>query len=195
MVNYQDGKIYQIVNNVNNIKYVGSTTQSLAKRMACHRNDALTRTTKFYIAMRDVGIANFRIVLVKNFPCQSKDELFAEEYKMMKDFQQQGVNLYNDLIGALSEEHKQKITDSMKGKNLQEEHGQFNYGCLRYNTMLSSWRFTWYEDNHTKTKSFSANKYGNYRAKMLAETERKRVYPMWRNEEDLAINELAMIEV
>lgn len=124
MVNYQDGKIYQIVNSVNNIVYIGSTVQPLAKRMVGHRSDALTKSSKFYTAMKAVGIDNFRIVLVKNFPCNRNDELYAEEYKTMKDFQQQGIELYNDFVGVMSEEQKQKLSEANKGKVLSDEQKQ-----------------------------------------------------------------------
>ena len=41
-MNYQNGKIYKITANVNEDEgdiYIGSTTQSLSKRMAEHRNN------------------------------------------------------------------------------------------------------------------------------------------------------------
>jgi len=39
MVNYADAKIYRVVDNSTGLQYIGSTTQSLAKRMYRHRND------------------------------------------------------------------------------------------------------------------------------------------------------------
>eukprot|EP01080_Neovahlkampfia_damariscottae_P012895 gene12895-7314_t len=38
MVNYQNGKIYKIINLTNEKCYIGSTTQKLSVRMAEHRS-------------------------------------------------------------------------------------------------------------------------------------------------------------
>jgi len=78
---YQNAKIYQIVGNVENSKrYIGSTVQPLSKRMGCHRDTY--RTINTYTSREifdEYGIENCSIVLIENFPCDSKEELFKRE--------------------------------------------------------------------------------------------------------------------
>lgn len=81
MPNYQNGKIYKIVNSQNTEIYIGSTVRTLAQRMALHRAGA--RKTSQVFGMQDymakMGIDKFRIVLLESFPCANKDELRARE--------------------------------------------------------------------------------------------------------------------
>ncbi len=98
MPNYQNGKIYKIVNDINESIYVGGTSLELSARMAGHREDAKTRTSPFYTAMRKIGVEHFKIILLKPFPCKSKAELNAEEYKTMKELKREGEILYNIMI-------------------------------------------------------------------------------------------------
>ena len=59
---YNNGKIYCIRNHVNDKIYVGSTCQSLSKRMAYHRDDCMKsnrHNTLIYKMMRDLGRDNF----------------------------------------------------------------------------------------------------------------------------------------
>jgi hypothetical protein len=78
MPNYQLGKIYKVVNDVNGICYIGSTAQpTLAHRMSCHRSRHKDKKNKTYEKWGD--IADCKIVLIENYPCNSKDELCARE--------------------------------------------------------------------------------------------------------------------
>jgi hypothetical protein len=83
MPNYANGKIYAILNDVNDYKYVGSTTANLARRMVEHRSCAKLKAkdTKLYQHMRAIGVSHFNIVLLQNCPCKSKDELLLCENK------------------------------------------------------------------------------------------------------------------
>jgi hypothetical protein len=80
MVNYQNGKIYKIVNDVNGMIYVGSTVKLLCNRMSHHRTTAReNNNSKFYQYMRELGIEKFKIALIESYPCSSKEELHAKE--------------------------------------------------------------------------------------------------------------------
>ena len=83
MVNYQLGKIYRIVCNTTGLTYYGSTCEdTMAKRLS-HHKDSYKRylngnygfTTSFEILKNE----NYEIILVENFPCNSKDQLHARE--------------------------------------------------------------------------------------------------------------------
>lgn len=81
MVNYQNGKIYKIVLDESDQVYVGSTTRTLAQRMANHRSRAkagmaLPPVHRF---INDHGWDKAHIVLVEDWPCERKEQLDARE--------------------------------------------------------------------------------------------------------------------
>lgn len=83
MKDYSKGKIYKIVSFETDDIYIGSTIQPLSKRMTTHRSQykAYVEGAEYccsskYILEQDPFA---RIVLIKNFSCNSKDELNAEE--------------------------------------------------------------------------------------------------------------------
>ena len=66
--NYQNGKIYCVRNSIDDDIYVGSTTQSLSKRMAKHRTEVRNKAHeqyKLYIKMKELGSDNFYIELLE----------------------------------------------------------------------------------------------------------------------------------
>ena len=86
MPDYALSKIYCIRNVADNDKivYIGSTTQTLSNRMSGHRNDAPKRQSMFYSLMTTVGVSNFHIELIKDFPCERKEQLLAEEGRFIR---------------------------------------------------------------------------------------------------------------
>ena len=79
---YKRGKIYVISNSVDEMVYVGSTTQELWERMKDHRKDSKmkSRKSKLYVHMRKLGLDKFTITLLRLAPCKSKWHLENEEY-------------------------------------------------------------------------------------------------------------------
>jgi group I intron endonuclease len=207
---YSQAKIYKIINSANNNIYVGSTCSKLCKRMAEHRRASISKRdkdTKFYKSVNEIGVEHFRIILVKEFSCDNNNQLVAEEYKVMKEMKENGLELYNDFIGEMSEEQRKKIGDAHRGKthseehckkvgdahrgktlseehkqkiseaNKGEKHPQFSYGSISYVKKDNRWRFYWKENNKQKSKSFSIKRYGEEEAKRLCEEYRKKIYP------------------
>lgn len=77
MPNYQNGKIYKLVSNLTDKIYIGSTTQSLSQRMGGHRKDY---KNKYNIASSIlVAYGDAKPILIKKYPCNSREELEAEE--------------------------------------------------------------------------------------------------------------------
>jgi hypothetical protein len=74
MPNYSNGKIYKLVCDDPDLIYYGSTTIKLSQRMAHHRCDKNACVSK---KLFDVG--NVKIILVENYPCNSKEELNKKE--------------------------------------------------------------------------------------------------------------------
>ena len=81
-MDYKNGKIYQILNNVNDDVYVGSTTQPLCKRLYKHKQNSKERVeckTPLYELMREFGKDVWYIELIELYPCNGKEELTARE--------------------------------------------------------------------------------------------------------------------
>ena len=117
MVNYQMGKIYKITSFQTDLVYIGSTTKNyLCDRMSRHRYDFkndVDCTSKEIIKYGDA-----KIELIKLFPCNSKDELEAEEANYIRT-----LNCVNKKIpGKISSDYykeyrkKNKLIISEKAK-------------------------------------------------------------------------------
>ena len=77
MPDYQQAKIYRIVNDsMPGTVYYGSTTQKLSMRMATHRCYA---KTKNFSSKQLFESGKAIIVLVEEYPCNSKEELLKRE--------------------------------------------------------------------------------------------------------------------
>jgi hypothetical protein len=78
MPNYQDGKIYKIVDNTNGDIYIGSSTIRLSARLQNHKQDILKRERN--ISVKKIILNNdYKIVLLEKYPCNSRDELYSRE--------------------------------------------------------------------------------------------------------------------
>ena len=86
MNRYENGKIYKITDVGYNKCYIGSTCESLSKRMERHRKQykeyikgRMKKKTTAIDIFNEFGIENCKIELIENYPCQSKEELFKRE--------------------------------------------------------------------------------------------------------------------
>jgi len=89
-------RVYKIINDVDELVYIGSTTQILSKRMVKHRDNAKRgQENKIYIHMRLIGIEHFKIFLVREYKNISKERLKYKEDKYIKKFDtvNKGLNL------------------------------------------------------------------------------------------------------
>ena len=91
---YANGKIYKIVDNGYNKCYIGSTIESLSKRMSKHRsayhiysnNDSGSYCT-CYDLFNEFGITNCKIELIESCQCNSKEELNSREGFYIKNME------------------------------------------------------------------------------------------------------------
>ena len=92
--NYPNEKIYKLISDETDFVYVGSTIQSLSKRFYQHKQSAKNEKvkSKVYQVMREVGIESFRIILIKDYPCEREEQLTAEEERCRKI---EGENILN----------------------------------------------------------------------------------------------------
>ena len=113
MVNYNLGKIYKIVDNTNNNVYIGSTCEpTLARRLAkhisnynCYKNGKYSYTSSFKIFEN----GNYNIVLIEDFPCENKNQLYARERYWTENINCININRNQGIIyelGGLKEYKK-----------------------------------------------------------------------------------------
>lgn len=112
MTDYSRGKIYAIIDKKNDLCYVGSTVESLNQRLSKHLTDfkgymGELPTFRSYRGSFEVLIQDdYEMHLIKNYPCNSLDELHLEEskwiFKMSEIYEVTNKNLpktlgYKDL--------------------------------------------------------------------------------------------------
>jgi hypothetical protein len=88
MTDYDNGKNYTIRSHQTTDIYIGSTTQSLAKRFGCHKSSYKSFESKkskkyctSYILMK---YDDAYIELLENYPCESKELLLKREGEFIR---------------------------------------------------------------------------------------------------------------
>ena len=109
-MDYNNGKIYQILNNINDEVYVGSTVQPLSKRFYCHKNRSDYSTNKLSELMRTIGKNNCYIELIENYPCNTKEELFAREGHYIRE----RATLNQQIAGRTRKERREVNAEHIK---------------------------------------------------------------------------------
>ena len=122
MVNYNLGKIYKIVDNTNNNVYIGSTCEpTLARRLAkhisnynCYKNGKYSYTSSFKIFEN----GNYNIVLIEDFPCENKNQLFARERYWTENINCININRNQGIVNELGlQEYKKLFNKEYREKN------------------------------------------------------------------------------
>jgi hypothetical protein len=118
MVNYQNGKIYRIVDNTNGNQYIGSTTLKLSQRLAQHVADYkvyLKSNMKYLKAFDILATGDYIIILIECFPCTSKEELLSRER-----YWQECLNCINKNKPIITAEEKKIYQEKYREDHQQE---------------------------------------------------------------------------
>jgi len=86
---YKTGKIYKLVNDENDDEYYGSTIQTLKERFRSHKTDYkryLNGKDHFTTSFEILKYTSCKIILVENFPCNSRYELEVRERYYIENF-------------------------------------------------------------------------------------------------------------
>jgi hypothetical protein len=119
-MDYKNGKIYKITDIAYTKMYIGSTCQSLSKRLSKHKSDyklwkdgKKNKVTSFDL-FDEFGIENCKIELIENYECNCKDELQKKEGEHIKN--NDCVNKYIPCRTQKEyrEANKDKIKDNKK---------------------------------------------------------------------------------
>ncbi len=165
---YLRGKIYKIINDdFPNKIYIGSTIQLLCARHASHKKDIIKGKS---CECRDMLNGNEKIILIKNFPCNTKEELRAEERKYIesmdcvnkhipnrtaKEWYQDNKNSVKEKVKKYALEHKEKVKEyktkyRLKNKNKATEKITCECGAVVSKRNISSHKKTNKHTNNLK---------------------------------------------
>lgn len=87
-MSYNNSKVYKIINDIDDLIYVGSTKNTLIKRWGGHKLDSKKPSQGHRLIYQHInkhGVEHFRIVLVESVNCANKDELRAREEYWRKE--------------------------------------------------------------------------------------------------------------
>jgi hypothetical protein len=88
MSDYSQGKIYKIISSECDLVYYGSTVLQLNQRLALHKHHYkkyLKGIIRFVTSFELLKQNNYEIVLVENYPCDSRKELELREGEYIKN--------------------------------------------------------------------------------------------------------------
>ena len=130
MVNYQNGKIYKIINDsIPGMVYYGSTCNTFAKRMGTHKalRDCSSRVLFEY--------GKAEMILIEKYPCNDKMELKSRERYYIENNDCVNKNIPGRTMKEYYEDNKEKIKEwrednkekiSLYQKEYQKEHYEAN---------------------------------------------------------------------
>ena len=125
MVNYSKGKIYKLVNSVDNEIYIGSSCSRLSSRKAEHKIMSKRKPNyRVYEHLNSIGWDNVSIILVENVNCQNREQLLMRE-RYYIDLLKPSLNKVIPLrtVKEYYEENKEKLVEqSKKYYNQNKEH-------------------------------------------------------------------------
>jgi len=112
-MNYKNGKIYMLEPKCDYDEgdvYYGTTIQTLHKRLHQHNCNNVKNNCSSKVLFEKYGKYNIKIVLIKEFPCETKEQLFAEEGKYISE--NKCVN--KSIAGRSSKEWRYDNKDKIK---------------------------------------------------------------------------------
>ena len=155
---YHNGKIYCIRNYIDDDIYVGSTTQSLCKRMSRHRNRMTDNTrihTPLYSKINDIGIDKFYIELLEDYPCDSIEQLRQREGHYIREIGTLNVKIAGRSKQGWKEDNMEHV--KLHAKEYHEQNKE------KHNEQNKIWR----EEHPEEMKEYKKKWYENNREEML----------------------------
>ena len=167
---YKRGKIYTIRCRYDDtLIYVGSTIDTLAKRMGNHRRMSLKHKISLYNIVEN-DWDNWYIELYENYPCNNKQELEKREGELIREIS----TINKNIVGRTPKEYKQDNKEQIKEQRKQYHNNNkknFNEKSRNYyynnKEKMQENNKKWKEDNKEHTKKSFKNYYQNNREKIL----------------------------
>ena len=134
---YEKSKIYQIIDMNTEEKYIGSTTQTLARRLAGHVADYKyweNGTSKKYVSSFNIiKENNYRIELLEAYKCDTLDQLRAKEGEYIRKLNCKNKQIAGRSRKEYTEDHKEVIKQYAKDNEDQLKEYRKNYYKERNN--------------------------------------------------------------
>ena len=133
MNKFQNAKIYKIIDNTSDLIYIGSTCKTLNQRLKqheynfkCFKLGKTNNVTSFKIIENN----DYKIELIKLFPCENKQQLNIAEGFEIKQAKTNVLNVVNRCIAGLTRketntQYRQNNSNKIKEYNKQK----FNCAC------------------------------------------------------------------
>jgi len=168
-IDYSKGKIYKIVCDTTGLVYIGSTVETLSKRLTKHRHKYkiyLKSNTNFVTSFDIIKNNNYNIILIKNYPCNNKEELHREERKYIETIecvnkiipgrtQKEWIETNKDKILEYHKEYYENNKDKIREKNkeyYEDNKDKIKEYHLKNKDKIREEKKKYYEDNIDKIK-------------------------------------------
>ena len=122
--------IYQAMNVITSMSYIGQTTRSLKERKSAHLKRANSSNLKFYNAIKKYGEKKFSWTILKR--CKTKEELnFQEEFYInyYNTMTPNGYNLTKGGKGSIGLKHKKETRELLSRINSGENNPHYGIPC------------------------------------------------------------------
>ena len=130
MTNYQNSKIYKITDNTSDMIYVGSTCKTLELRLKQHissnKSYKAGKYPNFVTVFKILDNNDYKIELVENYPCATKQDLNIREGNIIKLFRSNKFNIVNRCIAGQT--HKESMSQYYQN-NKYEINQKYNCCC------------------------------------------------------------------
>ena len=145
MPDYKQGKIYKIVCNVTGKIYIGSTIETLARRLTGHRatyKHFKEGKGKYITSFQIIEQGEFDIVLIENCPCESKEELLRRE------------RYFIESLECVNKQHPTRTTKEYIQDNIDKIRERRKQYCLDNIEKITERKKQYRIDNIEKTKQY-----------------------------------------
>ena len=190
MPDYSQGKIYQLVDkSTGEMFYIGSTTQSLIKRLKDHKSQCRNKPTAVHRYINENNI-EFDIKLIEEYACDSKDKLEWREGEYIRRYKDTH-KLLNSMCPGDVEIREMKYLEHNTGKydiksidaRYREDKAQHKDELVDYLVKVSGDEFDFKFDKDTLNRLLWRYKYFPERGKRNMEMEKRKLeegrYTLW----------------
>ena len=172
MVNYSNGRIYKLVNDVDDKIYVGSTTSRLSIRKCHHKKDAKRRpNTRVYQHLNQIGWDRVDIILIEKYECKCKEQLHSRERYWIETLKAElNSNIPTRTNKEWRDDNKEQIAQKYKEyyENNKEQLAQYQKEYREEHKEQIAQKYKeYYEDNKEKIAQKDKEYYANNKEQIL----------------------------
>ena len=179
MVNYKLGKIYQIVCYNTGKVYIGSTCETtLARRLTGHLKkyrQHLKGKTNYVCSFEIIKENNYKIELIKYFPCETKADLNAEEGKYIRSMECVNKRIEGRNMKMYRKDNKDKIKEQNNQYRENNKDKIKEDGKEYYKKNIDKIK-KYQEDNKDKYVQYRKSRYLSNQDKMIQYGRMNRLY-------------------